>query len=300
MAAALAGAGEQEEALERSAEAVALLGPHAQPRQDTDLARALTVYSDCLAQAGRDEDALAAMREAVLRYGPYRPFYFSRYGSERSASLERHSAVTALASRLYAVGRTDEANRAMLDPFRFMALPHGDTGFFDVRGVQRRAHQWVETGGWQTLLRFRRTKTGGRFQEPLGTEIRVRYGLPRFGLDRQVQHLDGTEKRVWVRLGPPLFAYLQVKVPYSGHFTWAYIGAPGRVPDSGPVRATHVSHAAFARRRRTGFVRCRRSRRRSFAPAVTEVGRRATSSTVVLRVPRRPRAGRRRASGGGP
>jgi hypothetical protein len=154
------------------------------------------------------------------------------------AFFDVHDALTDLSHRLHEVGRGEEAEEVMWYPFRFMAQPDAALGFVDVPGEQRRARAWVDTGGWQTVLRFRKRNTGGGFREPFGAEIRVRYGLPRLGFNRQVRHLDGDEKRVWVRFGPPLFAYLQMKVPYSGYVTWGYVGAPGKVPD-GPVR--HLS-----------------------------------------------------------
>lgn len=82
----------------------------------------------------------------------------------------------------------------------------------------------VRSGKWRTVQTLWNTTATGRFEDPAGAKIKVRYGGGWwFGKDRQKQTLDGAEEKV-LRVGrwSLVLARMQVRVEETTDVTWVF------------------------------------------------------------------------------
>jgi hypothetical protein len=83
----------------------------------------------------------------------------------------------------------------------------------------------VRAGDWRTLESGWNTQFSCRFLNPVGAQIKIRYGNGSFlGRDSQKQTLDGVKlKVVHVGGGSVVYARVQMKVPHDTEVTYTYI-----------------------------------------------------------------------------
>ena len=77
------------------------------------------------------------------------------------------------------------------------------------------------SGDWRTVEWFFGGAGTAFFKAPAGSKIKVRYGLGWFGVDRQVQTLNGGEYKK-LQVGGASFtrARMQIKVPQTADVTY--------------------------------------------------------------------------------
>ncbi|MER5463737.1 hypothetical protein ABT010_24225 [Streptomyces sp. NPDC002668] len=92
--------------------------------------------------------------------------------------------------------------------------------------VRTEMETYVRAGDWRTVywLWGSGVTTHGEFKRPEGAQIKVRYGLGWFGVDRQKQTLDGTTK-VLTTQGSATYTRVrfQIKVKQDTRVRWVHI-----------------------------------------------------------------------------
>lgn len=91
----------------------------------------------------------------------------------------------------------------------------------------------VKAGSWTTVwwVWGGGPTVHGEFRRPAGAQIKVRYGLGWFGVDRQKQTLDGDSPKILTVQGASTYtrARFQVKVKTDTRLRWVQIvEGPGR------------------------------------------------------------------------
>ena len=83
---------------------------------------------------------------------------------------------------------------------------------------------FVRAGGWRTLESGWNATFSCIFQNPVGAEVKIRYGDGRFlGRDSQKTTLDGTNKILNVGRGSLAYARIQMKVQRDTEVTYTYV-----------------------------------------------------------------------------
>lgn len=85
--------------------------------------------------------------------------------------------------------------------------------------------KFIRKGDWRTVETFWNAKGTAFFRTPVGTKIKVRYGVGFLGFDRQEQTLNGSDyKRLGVGTGSVSYARMQVKVAQDTEITYDAYG----------------------------------------------------------------------------
>ena len=91
----------------------------------------------------------------------------------------------------------------------------------------------VTSGDWRTVEWFWNASGTAFFQAPAGAQIKVRYGVGWFGVDRQKQTLDGTRfKKLTVGMASITRARMQVRVAQTADVSYDIY--PGNVSITTP------------------------------------------------------------------
>jgi hypothetical protein len=84
----------------------------------------------------------------------------------------------------------------------------------------------ITSGGWRTVEFFWNAQGTAFFRQPIGAQIKVRYGKGWLGFDRQKQTLNGADyKKLKVGSASVAYARMQIKVSQTTDVTYDVYGA---------------------------------------------------------------------------